>query len=164
MSSCIAPSRKSAEANVGMAQIALVTQGEIARAVLGSCIGLVLFHELRRTAVVAHIVLPQGQDRPGPAGKFADTALPEMLSMLSAHGISRIGLVAKVAGGANMFASSGPLQIGKENHAIVTQLLQAQRIPIVGEHVGGKNGRRITFDSATGELQIDMAGSPSVVI
>ncbi|WP_254510154.1 chemotaxis protein CheD [Anatilimnocola floriformis] len=160
---CSAPERR-AEANVGMAQIALVAQGEIARAVLGSCIGLVLFHELRKTAVVAHIVLPQGQDRPGPAGKFADTALPEMLAILAENGIPRTGLVAKVAGGANMFGSSGPLQIGKENHAIVIQLLKNLRIPIMAEHVGGKVGRRITFDSATGDLQVDMAGSPSVVL
>jgi chemotaxis protein CheD len=108
--------------------------------------------------------LPQGQNRPGPAGKFADTAIPEMLMLLTDNNIPRSGLIAKLAGGANMFGSSGPLQIGKENHAIVMQLLQAQRIPIVAEHVGGKLGRRITFDSATGEMQIDMAGSPSVVI
>jgi chemotaxis receptor (MCP) glutamine deamidase CheD len=42
--------------------------------------------------------------------------------------------------------------------------LQELRIPIAGEHVGGKLGRRITFDSATGVLHIEMAGSPSVTI
>lgn len=161
---CATPVRKLAEANVGMAQIAVVSHGEIARAVLGSCIGLVLQHELKRTAAVAHIVLPQGQDRAGPPGKFADTAIPEMLALLAAAGIPRTGLSAKLAGGANMFGSSGPLQIGRENHLIVTQLLQSLRIPIVAEHVGGKNGRRINFDSSTGLLQIDMAGSPSVTI
>jgi chemotaxis protein CheD len=158
------PVRRIAEANVGMAQIALVAQGEVARAVLGSCIGLVIYHEPKRTAAVAHIVLPQGQDRPGPAGKFADTAIPEMLAMLAACNISRVGLVAKLAGGANMFSSSGPLQIGRENHAMVTQLLHGLRIPVVSEHVGGKVGRRITFDSSSGQLQIEMAGSPSVTI
>ncbi len=160
---CTAPERKP-DANVGMAQIAIVAQGEIARAVLGSCIGLVIQHELKRTAAVAHIVLPQGQDRPGPPGKFADSAIPEMLELLAADGIPRIGLTAKLAGGANMFGSSGPLQIGRENHVTVTQLLQKLRIPIVAEHVGGKLGRRITFDSSTGLMQIEMAGSPSVTI
>lgn len=161
---CSTLPRKTAEASVGMAQIAVVSQGEVARAVLGSCIGLTLYHEPRKIAAVAHIVLPQGQNRPGPPGKFADTAIPEMLSLLAGHGLSRIGLVAKLAGGANMFSSSGPLQIGRENHAIVRELLQELRIPIAGEHVGGKLGRRITFDSATGVLHIEMAGSPSVTI
>lgn len=147
-----------------MAQIALVASGETARAVLGSCIGLVLYHEARKTAAVAHIVLPNGQDRSGPPGKFADTAIPEMLNMLLAQHISKAGLTAKLAGGANMFGSSGPLQIGRENHTVVKELLQNLRIPIVAEHVGGKLGRRITFDSASGALQIDMAGSPSVTI
>lgn len=161
---CCTPVRKLAEATVGMAQIAMVAHGELARAVLGSCIGLVLQHELKKTAAVAHIVLPQGQDRPGPPGKFADTAIPEMLAMLAANGIPRTGLTAKLAGGANMFGSSGPLQIGRENHLIVTQLLQKLRIPILAEHVGGKLGRRMTFDSNTGLLQIDLAGLPSVTI
>ena len=161
---CSTLPRKNSETSVGMAQIAVVQQGEIARAVLGSCIGLVLMHEHRRIAAVAHIVLPQGQGRPGPAGKFADTAIPEMLLMLGDQGISRIGISAKLVGGANMFSSSGPLQIGRENHAVVKSLLQELRIPIVGEHVGGKVGRRMTFDSATGELHIEMAGSPSVTI
>lgn len=161
---CSTLPRKSSETSVGMAQIVVVQQGELARAVLGSCIGLVLMHETRKIAAVAHVVLPQGQGRPGPPGKFADTAIPEMLLMLADHGLSRIGLTAKLAGGANMFSSSGPLQIGRENHAVVKSLLQELRIPIVSEHVGGKVGRRITFDSATGVLHIEMAGSPNVTI
>ena len=161
---CSTLPRKTAEASVGMAQIAVVSQGEFARAVLGSCIGLVLYHEPRKIAAVAHIVLPQGQNRPGPPGKFADTAIPEMLSLLAEQGLPKIGLTAKLAGGANMFSSSGPLQIGRENHAVVTGLLKELRIPIVGEHVGGKLGRRMTFDSATCELKIEMAGSASVTI
>lgn len=161
---CSTLPHKASETSVGMAQIAVVQQGDLARAVLGSCIGLVLMHEQRKIAAVAHIVLPQGQGRPGPAGKFADTAIPEMLLLLADHGLSRIGLTAKLAGGANMFGSNGPLQIGRENHAVVKALLQELRIPIVREHVGGKVGRRMTFDSATGELHIEMAGSPSVTL
>lgn len=155
---------KSAEATVGMAQIALLERDETAKAVLGSCIGLVLYHPLRKAAAVAHIVLPRGENRPGPPGKFADTAIPHMVDQLLGKGISRAGLVAKLAGGANMFGSGGPIQIGKENQAAVKDILKQLRIPIAGEHVAGTKGRRITFDAATGTLQVDVAGEPSITI
>lgn len=155
---------KPAEATVGMAQIALVERGDTAKAVLGSCIGLVLYHPLKKAAAVAHIVLPRGENRPGPPGKFADTAIPHMVAQLLEKGISRAGLVAKLAGGANMFGSGGPIQIGKENQAVVKEILKQLRIPIAGEHLAGAKGRRITFNAATGDLQVDVAGEPSITI
>lgn len=147
-----------------MAQLALIAQGESAKAVLGSCIGLVLYHETRQAAAVAHIVLPRSQDRGGPPGKFADTAIPHMLQLLTDSGIPRIGLLAKLAGGANMFGSGGPIQIGKENHAAVIEILKGLRIPLVAEHVGGQKGRRMTFNSGTGEMRVDVAGAESIIL
>lgn len=160
--SCLAPPEKNTETNVGMAQIALLERGDVAKAVLGSCIGLVLYHAGKKAAAVAHIVLPRGENRPGPPGKFADTAIPHMIAQLQERGVSKVGLVAKLAGGANMFGSGGPIQIGRENQTAVKDILKELRIPIAGEHLAGTKGRRITFDSLTGELQVDVAGEPSI--
>ena len=145
-----------------MAQVALLERGDLAKAVLGSCIGLVLYHPGKRAAAVAHIVLPRGENRPGPPGKFADTAIPYMVAQLLERGAARAGLIAKLAGGANMFGSGGPIQIGRENQAAVKEILKELRISIAGEHLAGTKGRRITFDSLTGELQVDVAGEPSI--
>ncbi|MCA9268131.1 MAG: chemotaxis protein CheD [Planctomycetales bacterium] len=150
--------------NVGMAQIAYLTAGEVARTVLGSCIGLALFHPRKQTAAFAHIVLPTCGGRSGPPGKFADTALPAMLEQLALRGVSKIGLVAKLAGGANMFGGSGPIQIGEANHAAVLELLAAAGIPVVGEHVGGTSGRRVAFDGATRDFTVEIAAGSPVVI
>lgn len=150
--------------NVGMAQIALLRRGEGAKSVLGSCIGLVLHHAARKTTAVAHIVLPDCQNRPGPPGKFADTAIPEMLRLLGEHRVGKPGLVAKLAGGANMFGGSGPIQIGEANIKAVTEILDKLHIPIVGTHVGGEQGRRITVDSETGDFTIEVAKQEPVVL
>lgn len=155
---------KNAEHSVGMAQVALVEPPQIARAVLGSCIGLVLHHSRRKVAVMCHIVLPEKNDRPGPPGKFADAAVPHMLELLQGAGAGTSGLIAKIAGGANMFGGNGPLQVGEANAAIVRQLLEERRIPLLGEHVGGNKGRRVTFDITTGELKIEIIGEPAVII
>ena len=156
--------KKKTETNVGMAQLVLVEDGAIAKSVLGSCIGLALYHKELKIGSVCHIVLPQSQKRAGPPGKFADTAIPEMLHLLAKKGANRNGLVAKYAGGANMFKSSGPLQIGQANYTTVKELLEKESISIVNQHIGGEKGRRITFDSQTGKMLVEMMGEESVVL
>lgn len=152
------------DANVGMAQIFVVSGESAARTVLGSCIGLVLFHKPRRIAAMAHIVLPSSSDRPGPRGKFADTAIPELLRLLAAEGAGRPSLSAKLAGGANMFGGTGPIQIGAQNHQAVAQALAALNIPITGEHVGGDKGRRVSFQPSRGVMIVEIAGQPPIEI
>ncbi len=149
------------ETQVGMGQIAAGRAPERMRAVLGSCIGLVLYHPRLKTGVMAHIVLPDSAGRTGTPGKFADTAIPKMLAMLSDLGIPRHGLTARFAGGANMFGSTGPLQIGAANEAVVIELLRQSGLRVIGHEVGGVKGRRVTFDCASGEMTVELAGQPA---
>jgi chemotaxis protein CheD len=113
---------------------------------------------------MAHIVLPDSAGRDSAPGKFADTALPEMLAMLRAQGAPLAGLVAKLAGGANMFNGAGPLQIGDENVRAVTAALAKAGICPAAQDVGGNRGRRIEFDCANGAMIVQCAGLPPRVL
>ena len=53
------------------------------KAILGSCVGVVLYHPVRKTAAMAHIVLPESAGRDGAAGKFADTSISGMITLLA---------------------------------------------------------------------------------
>lgn len=145
---------------VGMGQISAGQAPDRLKAVLGSCIGLVLYHPRLKTGVMAHIVLPHSEGRDGTPGKFANTALPHMLRMLQERGAAH-GLVAKLAGGARMFGGAGPLQIGEANTKAVTQLLQTAGIRVVASDVGGTSGRRVTFDCTEGDLLVESVGRPT---
>lgn len=149
---------------VGMAQIAIVSDPEVARTVLGSCIGLLLYHKPRKMGALAHIVMAERAGRPGPPGKFADTAVPHLLQELECRGAGRAGLTAKITGGAAMFGGSGPIQIGAANLDAVVRLLEERRIPIVAQHVGGSKGRRVTFDSHTGDVLVEIVGHEPVIL
>lgn len=151
--------------SVGMGQIAMIRRGEIARAVLGSCIGVAIYNPGRAIAAVAHVVLAESQGNTSALpGKFADQAIPAMLEMLAREGVGRADLVAKIAGGANMFGGNGPIQIGRNNHAAVRELLGRQRIPIVAEDVGGDKGRRVSFDTELCQLVVEFAGLEPIVL
>jgi chemotaxis protein CheD len=150
---------------VGMGETVLLREDETARAVVGSCAGLVLYHRRCKLATVAHIVLPEAAGRGGHPGKFADTAIPHMVALLEKLGAHRGGLVAKVAGGAQMFGSAtGPLQIGDANIRAVTTILTKMAIPLQGQCVGGKKGRKFSFSADTGNMTIEAAGEPPVIL
>lgn len=156
--STIMMSTKTPETMVCMGQIAAGRAPERLKAVLGSCIGLVLYHPRLKTGAMAHVVLPDSAGRDGTPGKFADTAVPAMLELLKGLGTPAHGLTAKLAGGGNMFNGSGPLQIGDANAKAVVQALRSAGIRIAGQDLGGTRGRRVTFDCESGAATIEQAG------
>jgi chemotaxis protein CheD len=149
---------------VGMGETVLLHQGESARSVVGSCAGLMIFHRRMKLATVAHIVLPEAAGRPGSPGKFADTAIPYMIDLLRKQGAERASLSAKVAGGAQMFGASGPLQIGDANVNAVTALLSDLGIPVQAKSTGGKKGKKLTFCCDTSEITVEVAGEVPFVL
>ena len=112
---------------------------------LGSCIGLALVDQRRGIAGLAHVMLPEAPTGGGPAGKFADLAVPELVEQVTALGGSRPLLRAVIVGGAQMFSlgSSAAMDIGVRNDAAVRAALAKERISIVAAEVGGSNGRTI---------------------
>jgi chemotaxis protein CheD len=115
---------------------------------LGSCIGLALLDRKMRIAGLAHIVLPQSQGHAAAnSRKFADRAVPELLSELEAEGARKVRLEAVLVGGASMFAvSSASLDVGQRNETAVRELLEMMRIPIKATATGGSKGRTIRVD------------------
>ena len=119
---------------------------------LGSCIGLALIDRRMGIAGLAHIVLPQstgdGGDNPC---KFADLAVPEMLSELEALGARKVRLEAVLVGGASMFSFGGNgLEVGQRNDAAVREALSALRIPVLASETGGSKGRTVRVNVETG--------------
>lgn len=157
MSSCTAIENEKVT-TVGMGQIALAQQAGKLRAVLGSCISVTLYHSRQRLGSMAHVVLPDSGGRDQAPGKFADTAVPEMIQLLEKAGANKAGLVAKIAGGARMFGHGGPLQIGEANAAAIRKALASVSIRVVAEDLGGQSGRRVTLDASSGELLVEVVG------
>ena len=136
---------------VGMGQIAAGQAPQRMRAILG------ILHrpgplspEAQDRASWPTSCCPNRPDATAHPGKFADTAVPHMLTTARRTRRRRpAALVAKLAGGANMFGGSGPLQIGEANAEAVAAALQNAGIRVAGQDVGGSQGRRVDFDFAT---------------
>jgi chemotaxis receptor (MCP) glutamine deamidase CheD len=79
---------------------------------------------------------------------YADIMIPYMIEKLAMMGADKSRLVAKIAGGAQMFSNFDieDLRIGDRNISKVREILAASRIRIIGEDVGGTHGRSLFFD------------------
>ena len=151
--------------SAGMGQIVHAAAPDTLTTVLGSCIGVAIHHPRTRQALLAHVVLPDSTGRTTTAGKFADTAIPQMLKQLAELGLCDGTLIVKIAGGANMFGlPAGPLQVGENNVTAVEAALAKAKLKIAARHVGGTKGRRVTFDCQTGIYRIEVVGAEVVTL
>lgn len=146
---------------VGMAEFDVITgQGLIRTTGLGSCVGVTLFDPLKKVAGLAHVMLPSSEiAREGALNiaKYADTALPAMLEEIISLGASRNRIIAKMAGGSQMFSFAGKgdsMRIGPRNVESCKLKLSELGIPVVAEDTGGNFGRTIELDCETGILFI----------
>lgn len=152
------------ETMVGMGQALARRAPQRLWAILGSCVAVVLCDPKRRVGAMAHVVLPSSAGRSGSPAKFADTAVPHMLQLLREMGATGDGLVAKIAGGASMFGRSMPMEVGESNIHSILEALRAAGIRVAAKDTGGSQGRRVNLDCSTGELVVEILGSPARVL
>jgi len=116
---------------VGMGQIGFAQEPTLLTAVLGSCIGVILYHPRRHISALAHIVLPNSNGKDGAPGKYADTAIKNMVARLQKTGLSASGIRVKMAGGAHLFETNRLLRIGDENVKAVTNEIEKHGLRVV---------------------------------
>ena len=156
----------------------LITSG------VGSCLVVTLYDPKRQIGALAHTMLPLSPTQntgyethifdnlppetlPGRQAcqlaeqvsakvkdmKYINVAIDEMLQRMQTQGAKREDLEAKLIGGANMFPSFDS-DIGKDNLLSAKEKLKAEGIRIVGECVGGSQGRSVEFSPTTGVVTV----------
>ena len=131
---------------------------------LGSCVAIMLYDPEARAGGMAHVLLPSrslARDATNPA-KFPETAVPLLVQRMTQMGADQRRLVAKLAGGASMFAAlmtPGTIQMGERNVVASRNALRDAAIPIVAEAVGGGQGRSVRFHLADGSIEIRTVGA-----
>ena len=155
---------------VGMADYKLCRPPQrISTLGLGSCLGVVLYDQRTKICGLAHVMMPDSTSirKNTNRMKFVDTCLNDMLEELLKNGARKDNIIAKIAGGAQMFMSHNAhniLNIGQHNTEAVHRLLEEWKIPVIAEDVGNNYGRTIEFDPTTGELLIRSIGIGDTVI
>ncbi len=130
---------------------------------LGSCVGVAVWDPKKKIGALAHILLPASKNSAAAANsaKYAPGAVAVMMEELVEAGCEPRRLLAKMAGGANIFprrfnscAGEPGANLGRRNVLAARKALARKKIPLAAEEVGGETGRIIEFNPATGELRI----------
>ena len=137
---------------------------------LGCCVALCAHDPKAKVGGLAHIVLPSAPaysrlNGDAPPGKYADRALPEIVTRLEQLGASRERLEFKLVGGAAVLSGSnllgstggplpGRLDVGRRNvQGVLNALYLAGFFPTAAD-VGGPAGRTIYFWPANGKMRV----------
>jgi chemotaxis protein CheD len=152
-----------ADLNICAAPDSIITLG------LGSCVGVVLWDPSTKVCGMVHVMLPDSTSisQNSNRAKFADTGMDDLLDKVLLAGASRNRLVAKIAGGAQMFTvntKSPTLMIGARNVEAVKKKLSELRIKLLAEDTGDTYGRTVEFYPETGEYHIRAIGREGKII
>ena len=156
---------------VGMADLNIcVSPDGITTLGLGSCVGIAIRDPITKIGGLAHIMLPDSKSIRNNSNvpKFADTGIEELVRRIVAKGANRGRLVAKIAGGAQMFSFQGgnseAVRVGERNVEATKKKLAELKIPILAEDTGKNFGRTVIFYPETGDFIIRAVGKPERTI
>ncbi len=130
--------------------------------VLGSCLAVTMFHQHLGIGAICHGLLPQCAKKNACRKGCTDVArYVECSVKRMAKGFLQIGAAAheievKVFGGADMFAArpegKGGIFVGKQNVTAALKILEKEGLTVVSMDVGGMHGRKILFNTQSGEV------------
>lgn len=150
---------------VGMADLKVcVSPDGLTTLGLGSCIGIAIVDPVTKIGGLAHIMLPDSTAirENSNRAKFADTGIEELVNQMTAKGASRSRMVAKIAGGAQMFCfnnnNSDLLRVGDRNAEASKKKLKELGIKLLASDTGDSYGRTVIFYPETGEFVIKSVG------
>lgn len=143
---------------VGISEARIVKdQGVLVSYGLGSCVGVCLYDKHIHLAGMVHILLPYQKDSMNQENvyKFADSGIQVLLKNMLLKGALQKSLIAKIAGGAEMFSTQhNTFTIGRRNVEAVKATLRTLQIPVFAEDTGYNYGRSIWFYAKNGNLEI----------
>lgn len=136
---------------------------------LGSCVGVALRDPITKIGGLVHVMLPDSTAIRNNANvaKFADTGIEELVKQMVDKGATKGKLVAKIAGGAQMFSFSSTndlVKVGERNVEATKKKLAELHIKILAADTGENYGRTVVFYPETGDLVIRAVGKTEKTI
>lgn len=130
--------------------------------VLGSCLSVTMFHRRLSIGAICHGLLPQCRDMAEcMAGcldgtKYVDCSIHRMAKHFRGLGALPREIEVKVFGGADMFGGRGAgkagICVGMQNSKKALEIIEKEGLRVSSKDLGGAQGRKIFFNTATGEV------------
>ena len=136
------------------ADIFVVKEPCLVSTVLGSCVSVCLHDVSSGYGAINHYILPHWNGSDLATMKYGNLSIIRILEELLILGSRYENIVAKVFGGAEVVSGMPTnFHIGKRNVRLAVDILKEFKIPILFSDVGGNRGRKIIFNTLTGNVE-----------
>jgi len=138
------------------------------RTILGSCISITFWHQVKLIGGMTHIMLPERGNAGSENdiilnGKYADEAVRLMLAEIKSTGTHPGEYQVKLFGGGDMFSHYNDpdrVHIGTKNSNAAKSLLKQYGFALHAKHLGGCGHRSIVFDIWSGYVWLRHSDNP----
>jgi len=123
--------------------------------ILGSCVSVCLWDSELKYGGINHFMLPLWNGTGLASPKYGNIAINKLYERMLEMGCNKKNLIAKVFGGGEILQTTNyQFSIGERNIEIAKEYLKELNIQTAGISVGGKNGRKIIFDTQSGSVSM----------
>jgi len=121
--------------------------------ILGSCVSVCFFDQKSKIGGINHFMLPYWNGNGLESPKYGNVAIIQLYQKMLEFGAKKENLVCKIFGGAEVLGEQHfSFNVGLRNIELAYKILAEMDIPVVSSSTGGKQGRKIHFNTGTGEL------------
>lgn len=121
--------------------------------VLGSCVAVCFIDRRRKIGGINHYMMPYWNGEGLESPKFGNVAILQLFMKMLDFGAKKEDIVCKIFGGAEVLSEQITVyNIGQRNIELAYKLIAELGISVVSSSTGGKQGRKIHFNTATGEV------------
>lgn len=121
--------------------------------VLGSCVSICLFDKKKCIGGINHFMLPYWNGEGLESPRYGNVAIFQLFQKMLDLGVKKEDIVCKIFGGAELLSEQPSVfNVGQRNVDLARKVIQEMGIPVVSSSTGGKQGRKIHFNTGTGEV------------
>jgi chemotaxis protein CheD len=121
---------------------------------LGSCVAVCLRDPIAGVGGMNHILLPGRCDGDGRPSRCGVHAMELLINAIMKEGGERRRLEAKVFGAGNVVTTLQSPTVGEMNAVFIRNFLATEKIPLVGQRLGGTRPVRVCFRTDTGTTTV----------
>ncbi|WP_426139686.1 chemotaxis protein CheD [Pseudomonas sp. DWP3-1-2] len=129
------------------------------RTVLGSCVGVTLWHPGRKIGAMCHFMLPS-RPRKSTAlnGKYGDEAIELFLRQALAHHTAAEDYQLKLFGGGEMFPGirqdTHSNDVAQMNVSAALEMADHYHLDLIAQDMGSTGHRNVIFDTSNGHVWV----------
>lgn len=120
--------------------------------VLGSCISVCIWDSEKGFGGMNHFIHAKPFKREQTA-KFGSVSIPHLIKSMLDLGASKHNLRCHIVGGSQN-PQHGSMVVGRDNIKIAESIIKKHYIDIITFDTGGEFGRKVVFDTETGEIVV----------